>query len=588
VVKLLLIDEDAIFRLGLRTELAEIPDLQLVAEAASVEEVWELLENPFLVTSLDLVILDLEMGTVNFDPPVILYPQIQARYPELPLFLLASALDIDRLIAARQAGVRGYCRKGTSLERLSIAFREVAAGRIYWQTFPTQKNLLSTIENSEGDVISKRRSPQWLTDWQVRGLHYIDDDLDRITRQLKNLQLSQLDRLVLSGRRRELRVARWVVRQIFPLPEPQLAPSQNRLETIDDRPKLVPSISPVVVKSPDLRSSDIQTLQAILFDNTLAKLQSNLVNLSHETLELDIFRSDKKRELLYTVLREVENVLAELRFAEISPEQLAEKRLEILVDLWQSSTEIFFGKYYMLPLEGQQLEVVGILLQDVEIVRDSMLDKIPAVEELLAHLLYQTPLVVDNLPCNPGSVEGMRRAEHLLQNSIVRVANAVIQPLLEHFADVETIKQNFYDRCLLSTREIERFRNELSWKYRLQTYIGEPKAIYESRYGLLILDDRGIKKISIYASRRQELEALSGIQQTVTLVLEGRDAIAPRLRSAVTFVGSSLVYVLTQIIGRGLGLIARGVLDSISTVKLSNLSKNSKSKIQNSNIDEPE
>lgn len=590
MVKFLLIDEDAIFRLGLRTGVADSPDLQLVAEAASAAEVWELLDNPFLLASLDLVVLDLEIGAINFNPPVVLYPQIQARYPQLPLFLLTAARDPDRLAIARQAGVRGYCRKGTSLERLFLAFREVAGGRIYWQTFPTQVNPLSPLEDPGSVSHSTRRSPQWLIDWKVTGLHYIRDDLERITNQLQSSQLSQLDRLILSGRRRELRVARWVVQQILPSPDRsrKITSPQARFPTIDNPPSLVPSISPVVVKSPNLVSNDIQTLQGILFDNTLSKLQSNLVNLSHETLELDIFRSDKKRELLYTVLREVETVLSELRFAEIQPHQLPEKRLEILVDLWQNSTETFFGKYYTLPLEGQQLEVVGILLQDTDIVRDSMLSKIPAVEEAIAHLLYQTPLTVDNIPYPAGSLEGMRRAEQLLQNLIIRVANAVIQPLLEHFADVETIKQNFYDRCLLSTREIERFRNDLSWKYRFQQLIAEPKAIYESCYWLLVLDDRGIQKISIYASRRQELETLSGIGQTVTLVLEGRDAIAPRLRSAVSFVGSSLVYVLTQIIGRGLGLIARGVLDSLSTVKLSNLSKNSKSKIQNSNLDEPD
>jgi DNA-binding NarL/FixJ family response regulator len=580
VVKFLLIDEDAIFRLGLRTGVAHSPNLQLVAEAASIAEVWELLENPFLLASLDLVVLDLEIGGLNIEPPVVLYPLIQARYPQLPLFLLTAAIDPDRLAIARQAGVRGYCRKGTSLERLFLAFREVAAGRIYWQTFPTPVNPLSTVEDAGWEPRSKHHSPQWLSTWKVNGLQYIRNDLERIIRQLQNPQLSQLDRLILSGRRRELRVASWVVQQILPSSDrsPKRSPPQTYLETMDEPSSLVSSVSPVVVSSPDLVSSDIQTLQGILFDNTLAKLQSNLVNLSHETLELDIFRADKKRELLYTVLREVETVLSELRFADIQSDQLPEKRLEILVDLWQSSTETFFGKYYTLPVEGQQLEVVGILLQDTDIVRDSMLSKIPAVEEAIAHLLYKTPLTVDNIPYAAGSLEGMRRAEQLLQNLIIRVANAVIQPLLEHFSDVETIKQNFYDRCLLSTREIERFRNDLSWKYRFQQYIGEPKAIYESCYWLLVLDDRGIQKISIYASRRQELETLSGVQQTVTLVLEGRDAIAPRLRSAVTFVGSSLVYVLTQIIGRGLGLIARGVLDSISTVKLPNPSKNSKFK----------
>jgi hypothetical protein len=47
--------------------------------------------------------------------------------------------------------------------------------------------------------------------------------------------------------------------------------------------------------------------------------------------------------------------------------------------------------------------------------------------------------------------------------------------------------------------------------------------------------------------------------------LEIRDAIAPRLRATVSFVGSGLVYILTQVIGRGIGLIARGIIQGIGS-----------------------
>ena len=51
----------------------------------------------------------------------------------------------------------------------------------------------------------------------------------------------------------------------------------------------------------------------------------------------------------------------------------------------------------------------------------------------------------------------------------------------------------------------------------------------------------------------------------VTVALEARDAIAPRLRSAVSFVGSGLIYVLTEVIGRGIGLVGRGILKGVGT-----------------------
>ncbi|HEY9297907.1 MAG TPA: DUF3685 domain-containing protein, partial [Phormidium sp.] len=146
---------------------------------------------------------------------------------------------------------------------------------------------------------------------------------------------------------------------------------------------------------------------------------------------------------------------------------------------------------------------------------------------------------------------------------VIQVANAVVQPLLNNLADVEEVKQNFYDKRLYSTRQVEKFRNELSWRYRVEKYVNEPTAIFESRYNLLALDGYGIIKVFIYAPRSYELRELSGIPYAMTLALETRDAIAPRVRSVISLVGRGAVYVLTQVVGRGIGLIARGILQGI-------------------------
>jgi len=49
----------------------------------------------------------------------------------------------------------------------------------------------------------------------------------------------------------------------------------------------------------------------------------------------------------------------------------------------------------------------------------------------------------------------------------------------------------------------------------------------------------------------------------LTLVLETRDAIAPRVRAVISLLGAAVVYVLTQVIGRGIGLIGRGIIQGI-------------------------
>jgi hypothetical protein len=159
----------------------------------------------------------------------------------------------------------------------------------------------------------------------------------------------------------------------------------------------------------------------------------------------------------------------------------------------------------------------------------------------------------------------MARSQMLLENMLLQLANAVVQPLLNRFGDVELLKKNLYQRRMMTSRDIARFRNELSWRYRWDQLVNEPRAIFESQYRLLGFTERGIQTKLIYAPRREELEELSGLQRTVTLAVEARDAIAPRFRSLVALVGSGVVYVLTDVIGRGIGLIGRGILRGVGS-----------------------
>jgi Protein of unknown function (DUF3685) len=59
---------------------------------------------------------------------------------------------------------------------------------------------------------------------------------------------------------------------------------------------------------------------------------------------------------------------------------------------------------------------------------------------------------------------------------------------------------------------------------------------------------------------------LSGLPLAVTLTLELRDVLSPRLQSATTFFGGSIVYLLTEIIGRGIGLIGRGIIKGVGNI----------------------
>ncbi|MGC9523954.1 MAG: DUF3685 domain-containing protein [Limnospira sp.] len=594
IIQLLLIDDDPIFRIGIRSICDRFSDLEVVAEAETATQASEILDGwaqsdataPPEAASDSVKMAILELGvkdlTSNPNRAIAFCQQFQIRYRDIPLLLIAAVSDPDLLAAARQAGVAGYCPKGAALEEILSAIREVAAGGRYWVD-PLPKAPPS----------ARRGKPAAPTRWQklrfaliAPGLRDIETTLEELGAELEKAgpmptggAVPMLNWLILRGRYRELRTARRIVSHLLP-ESPDVSgwggngttPPRLGSEPSSPGGELVPAGRSDLVTP---GSADLGALRSLLFDATVAKLQSGLVNQTGIPLEIDILKLSKKQELIYTILRKFEDLLDELQLSEIEPERLVLNSPALLRDVWAEAIADFYGKYYTLSVGDRQVEAIPVLLRDAPQVETAILSRIPLVEDLLAHLLFGESLIIDNQVYPPGSLEATRRAEALLQHGVIQIANGVMQPLLNRFADLEEVKQTFYDRRMLSTREIEKFRNNLSWRYRIDRYVSEPKDIFESTHTLFVLGERGIQKRTIYASRRRELEDLSGVPLAVTLVLEGRDAIAPRVRAAVSFVGSGVVFLLTQVLGRGIGLIGRGILQGIgSSIQDSPVKKN--------------
>ncbi len=622
--QLLSIGNDPIFRLGLRIACQDYPDLQVFAEVSTVTEALQVLE----VRSVsgegkpaDLVVFDCDGYNVRSGEMSgsAFCQQLKSLYPNLPVLLIGGSLTPEWRSTIQETNVNGYCPKGRDIVMTIAAIRLVASGQTYWpeNTAVTseieldsgvvqavEKSAASVDKNPDSPIVSTPIHQKLLTDICLSGLRQIDANLAIIKVELqetiatdKEDFASILDGVLLSGHRRELLAARWIVSRLLPGEPPPTPPKGGKEEPPPTPPKggkegrrKIGLINYELVVENTESSAIASDWQGSLFDSVAAKLQFDLVNLTGVPLEIDILRSTKKLELISSILRKLEELLEELRFSQVQPTQLAEKMPAILRDLWEVTIIDFFGRYYTLqvretpvldriqtdlklskslaeisasvfPRNG--IEVVPMLLEDANLVAAEILDKIPMTVDFFAHLLFETPLIVDNISCLAGSPQAMQRAESLLENLAIQVASGVVQPLLNNFADVEEIKQSFYDGKLISTREIEQFRNNLSWKYRWESYFVEPQAIFESRFWLFVLRDSGIQKISIYAPRNLELAELSGWRLALTLVLEARDAIAPRVRAVILLLGAGVVYVLTQVIGRGIGLVGRGIIQGI-------------------------
>ncbi|WNC21829.1 DUF3685 domain-containing protein [Thermosynechococcus sp. PP22] len=474
-----------------------------------------------------IVLCDAQL-TVNDATTPWLWQWLKQHYPALRIILTVRPAALELVSLAQQAGVEGIYHRNTALSDLLAAILAIAQGEIVHTVTPPKPPL---------SVLFPNPWDRWRYQVLQQGLGEMDAWLQALDQYLGRSRLSALERLVCEGRHREIRAARWLVSRF--LPQPTQAPP-------------APVVSPV--------RPQIEIISQLV-DRCLQRMQSDLLNLTSRPLELEVLTLQQRRELLYTILRQWDLLVRTLQATPPSIEFLHQRGSSLLQDLWEQSLREFFRPYRFAL--GSDADLIEQLLTERETVASVYLKPIPFVAEMLAHLLVQQPLTLHQQTYRYGTAAALEILDALLDHWLLTVANGIVYPLLNRCCYSAVIQQTFFQPQYTSTREMERFRNALSWHYRWRRWVKEPQDIFESRLVLLRLTERGIQELALTVPRQQELMQLEGIPYALTLALEARDALAPPVRAVVAWVGKGVVYLLTQVIGRGLGLIGRGILQGI-------------------------
>jgi DNA-binding NarL/FixJ family response regulator len=124
LIRVCLVDDQALFRGGLRALLCLFDGIEVVAEAEDGDAAIEVVSS----SRPDVLLLDVRMPKHN-GVEVLEALRKCGRLP--PTLLLTTFEDDDALVAGVRAGARGYLLKGVSPETLVDAIRQVAAGGTY-------------------------------------------------------------------------------------------------------------------------------------------------------------------------------------------------------------------------------------------------------------------------------------------------------------------------------------------------------------------------------------------------------------------------------------------------------------------------
>ncbi|MDN3605924.1 response regulator [Kaistella yonginensis] len=125
IIKVILVDDHAIFLNGLRLRINECSQFKVIGEASNGQQFLELLTdlNP------DLVLIDIKMPMMNGADAT---KEAIEKYPNLKIMALTMFSELKYLRLMAEAGARGFILKSIGKAELEFAINTVNSGKTYF------------------------------------------------------------------------------------------------------------------------------------------------------------------------------------------------------------------------------------------------------------------------------------------------------------------------------------------------------------------------------------------------------------------------------------------------------------------------
>lgn len=145
MIKVLIADDHAILRAGLKHLLSEHPDIVVAGEASNGQEALAKVQ----AEVWSVMVLDMTMpGKSGIE----LIKQLKQLAPKLPILILSMHKEDVYAVRALKAGASGYLCKDNAEDQLVAALRKVAAGGMYITAAVAEKLALGVLHGASSDA----------------------------------------------------------------------------------------------------------------------------------------------------------------------------------------------------------------------------------------------------------------------------------------------------------------------------------------------------------------------------------------------------------------------------------------------------
>lgn len=152
MIRVLIVDDHALVRMGIRRLLDDLPDIDVVAEAENGEMALAMVK----LHQPDVVLLDMKMPGIDGWEVT---RRLKKTSPQVKVIAVTALSNEPLPSRVLQLGAMGYLTKESGLEEMAAAIRKVVKGEKYLSAEIAQKmaiNSLQAPQESPFDLLSER------------------------------------------------------------------------------------------------------------------------------------------------------------------------------------------------------------------------------------------------------------------------------------------------------------------------------------------------------------------------------------------------------------------------------------------------
>ncbi len=381
------------------------------------------------------------------------------------------------------------------------------------------------------------------------GITQIREEIEYLNYLLSLKSNNRIYKTTIKGRRRELETAKSLLIWLW---GPILQNNSINQSQHSNAYKYDGYITDITL----LRRDSNTVLEAII-SRISNSLKGDISNSTSTIFALQALKITKQNTLLQALIIQTKLLMSRLKKIDGDISEIVTTWENMQIKLRKEVITEVAGAYSMIDFHGTQVLISEKLIELCEF--SSYDDELPDPIDMLNTLILDNPLKVDGQLLPSDNPKALIKLEILLTNWLIRTSELISEELINVSSQWQDIRHFLLCPEVISTRELERLRNQLNSQSRIANLITRPINLYESKRELYRLNKGSIEAFLVTELRDDELKNLGWVQRQVTFLVEARDALSPQVQSLVKYIGDLMVIILTNVLGRAIGLIGKGI-----------------------------